>query len=49
MMWSGAFGAIGFGTFEFAKGFLGVSGTNEEQQSSLYKETTTAQKNGQRL
>jgi hypothetical protein len=49
MMWSGAFGAIGFGTFEFAKDFLGVSGTNEEQQSSFSKETMSTQKGGQRL
>ena len=38
-----------FGTFEFAKGFLGISGMNEEQQSLFSKEMMTAQKNGQQL
>ena len=33
MMWSGAFSSIGFGTFEFVKGMLGVASINDEEQN----------------
>jgi solute carrier family 25 S-adenosylmethionine transporter 26 len=40
MMWSGAFSAIGFGTFELVKGALGVADTAANGSSAAGKRTT---------
>lgn len=41
VLWSGAFSAIGFGTFEIVKGYLGVADQPKESSASRRARTTT--------